>query len=99
MFASLTPKTKDKIYNILAPYYIDAMKKGLSKMEQKFLAKKILLTVEKANTIEEIVLLFDSLSHKYYIFLPLALGLKEKVGKVQEDEVIGKLRNYISSLK
>ena len=96
MAKAFTDIDRKKVYNILAEAYIDLIEKGLiGKFERKVMSKKILEALEKAQTFEEVSLFIHSLLRFYPVFQSAQIQVDAEVNKLHEQDVIGRLQQYI----
>lgn len=94
----LTEEDKKKIYNILAEAYIDLVGKGLiGKFERKVLSRKILTNVGKAQSFEEVSLFVQSLLRAYSAFQNASVRIAGEIGKLHEEQLIGRLQHLIQA--
>ena len=93
-----TVADKKKVYNILAEAYIDLIDKGLiGKFERKVMSKKILDHIGKAQTFEEVSLFIRSLLQFYPVFHNAQVQVDAEVNKLHEQDVIGRLQQFIKA--
>lgn len=92
----ITEDDKKKVYDILAEAYIDIVsKKLIGKFERRVLSRKILAQVEKATTYEEVSGFVSQLLVNYPVFQNASVMIASKISKLHEDQVIGRLQQFI----
>ena len=98
MAKAFTEGDRKKVYNILAEAYIDLIEKGLiGKFERRVMSKKILEHIEKAQTFEEVSAFVRSLLQFYPVFHNAQVQVDSEIGKLHEEDVMGRLQQYIKT--
>lgn len=97
---SLTQTDKRNIYNTLAEAYLELVEKGhIGKFERKVISKKVLESVGKAQTFEDVSLFVRSLLKNYPVFRIAQVKIDSEIGKMHEQDVIGRLQQFIRTSK
>jgi len=97
---TITDTDRKKIYNILAEAYLDLVEKGLiGKVERKVISKKVLDNVGNAHTFEEVSTFIRSLLKFYPVFHNAQVQVDAEIGKLHEEDVIGRLQQFIRASK
>lgn len=92
----LTEKDKKMIYDLLAKSFISALQKTyIGKREQKYIAQKILNSIEKAQTLEEVIEFLRKICQPYSFFKEVLVILEYKKNRQKEKEIMEKLSRYI----
>ncbi len=93
-----TEQEKKKIYDLLYDDYMKGIADyGLKGSERKIISQKIVNNVEKAKNIEEINAFLVDLANLYHFFKHSSMHTKEIIDNKKKDEVISKLRSFISN--
>ncbi|MCX6730538.1 MAG: hypothetical protein NTZ55_01695, partial [Candidatus Roizmanbacteria bacterium] len=96
----ITATDRKKIYNILAEAYLDLVEKGLiGKFERKVISKKVLDNVGSAHTFEEVSAFIRSLLKFYPVFHNAQVQVDSEIGKLHEEDVMGRLQQFIRASK
>lgn len=94
----LTEEDKKRVYDILAEAYIDLISKQLiGPYERKVLSYKILQSVGKAETFEEVSGFVSSLLASYPVFQNASVRIASQIGKLHEEQLIGRLQQFIQT--
>jgi len=74
------------------------IEKGLiGKFERRVISKKVLDNVEKAQTFEEVSSFIHSLLQFYPVFHDAQVQVDAEIGKLHEQDVMGRLQQYIKA--
>jgi len=96
--SQLTPDDKKRIYDVLAKAYIEIVVSGrIGKVERKVLAQKIIDAVSVAKDYWEVHDFIQKLMAIYPVFKDASVMIDEPIQKLHEEQVIGRLQQFIHS--